>query len=365
MRITEMGASIERWWEFPAAGTTRCADEEIVPRLRCLLEESVELHEVSDVPIGAFLSGGLDSSAIVGLISRRSDKPVRTYSIGFDDAPEGYDERIFARTAAQSFSARHTELVLKGAKVAMEIPRVVRHLDQPSFDGVNTYFVSHAAKQDGVTVALSGLGADELFGGYDSYRLIPPMWRFGTAWGKLPLAVKKILMASVSPLLLFWQGISSERIRKFRRLQWVDSPVGLYALARLLCWPEEKIALYSPQLRAHFRAREADGDILELLDSMIRVGERPWSILSELEMQVYMGWRCLRDADAMSMAHSLEVRAPFVDHHIVEFVCGLPPGWEKNGGTPRNCSKRRFEASSLLRFTPEKNRASLSRWRSG
>ena len=107
---------------MPSAGTTRCADEEIVPRLRGLLEESVELHKISDVPIGAFLSGGLDSSAVVGLMSRRADKPVRTYCIGFDDAPEGYDERKYARTAAQSFSTRHLEFVVKGSKVAEELP---------------------------------------------------------------------------------------------------------------------------------------------------------------------------------------------------------------------------------------------------
>ncbi len=341
MRITKKGTSIEQWWKMPSAGTTRCADEEIVPRLRGLLEESVELHKISDVPIGAFLSGGLDSSAVVGLMSRRADKPVRTYCIGFDDAPEGYDERKYARTAAQSFSTRHLEFVVKGSKVADELPRIVRHLDQPSFDGVNTYLVSQAAKQDGVTVALSGLGGDEIFGGYDSFRLIPRWWELSRAWGKLPLTARKTLAKSLSHMLRYGSAMSSERIHKLSRLQWVESPVGLYALARLLSWPEEKSALYSPQLRAHFQEREADGDILAMLASLVRVGERPWSILSELEMQVYMGWRLLRDTDAMSMAHSLEVRAPFVDHHIVEFVCGLPPGWEKKWGHP----KRLLEAS--------------------
>ena len=322
MRITDKGASIEQWWEMPAAGTTHCADEEIVPRLRCLLEESVELHQISDVPIGAFLSGGMDSSAIVGLMSRRADKPVRTYSIGFDDAPEGYDERRYARTAAQSFSTSHLEVVLEGSKVAEELPRIVRHLDQPGFDGINTYFVSRAVKQDGVTVALSGLGADELFGGYDSFRLIPPWWRLSSKWGKFPLTARKFFVALVSLMLRFSPVMSSERIQKLHRLQWVESPVGLYAMARLLLWPEEKKALFFPQLQAHFLDRKSDEDIFEMLASLVRVAERPWSILSELEMQVYLGWRCLRDTDVMSMAHSLEVRVPFVDHRVVEFVCG-------------------------------------------
>ena len=341
IRITEREASIERWWEMPAAGTTHCADGEIVSQLRCLLEESVELHMISDVPLGVFLSGGMDSSAIVGLMSHQADKPVRTYSVGFDDAPERYDERRYARTAAQSFSTCHTEFVLKGSKLVEELPRIVRHLDQPSFDGVNTYLVSQVAKQNGVTVALSGLGADELFGGYDSFRLIPPCWRMSTTWGKLPLTARKTLVALASVMLHRSPNMPLERIEKFRRLQWVNSPLGLYALARFLLWPEEKRALYSSQFQAHFRERKADKDILAMLDSLIRVGERPWSVLSELEMQVYMGWRTLRDTDTMSMAHSLEVRVPFVDHHVVEFVYGLPPGWERRWGHP----KRLLEAS--------------------
>ena len=349
MRITERGASIERWWEMPVAGTTQCAEKEIVPRLRGLLKESVELHKISDVPVGAFLSGGLDSSAIAGLMSHQSDKPVRTYSVGFDDAPQGYDERRYARTAAQSFSTRHLEFVFKGSKVAGELPRIIRHLDQPSFDGINTYLVSQAAKQDGVTVALSGLGADELFGGYDSFRLIPPWWRLSSIWGKLPLATRKILVAPVSQMLRFSPGVSSERIQKLGRLKWVDSPIGLYGLARLLLWPEEKRVFYSPQLHAHFHERNPDREIFAMLASLLRVGESPWSALSELEMQVFLGWRTLRDTDVMSMAHSLEVRVPFIDHHVVEFVFGLAPGWEKRWGHP----KRLLEASLRDVIPPE------------
>ena len=349
MRITEKGTSIERWWEMPASGTTRCAEKEIVPRLRCLLEESVDIHQISDVPVGAFLSGGLDSSAIVGLMSRQSDKPVRTYSVGFDDAPEGYDERKFARTAAQSFSTRHQEFVFKGSKVARELPRIVRHLDQPGIDGINTYLVSQAAKEDGVTVALSGLGADELFGGYDSFRLIPRWWRLSAMWGRLPLTARKILAEPVSLMLRFSPDMSSERIQKLGRLKWVDSAIGLYGLARLLLWPEEKRVLYSPQLQACFHERKADEGLFAMLVSLVRVGERPWSMLSRLEMQVYLGWRTLRDTDVMSMAHSLEVRVPFVDHHVVEFVCGLPPGWEKKWGHP----KKLLEASLRDVIPPE------------
>ena len=349
MRIAERGVSIEQWWKFPATGTTRCADDEIIPSLRGLLEESVKLHQISDVPVGAFLSGGMDSSAIAGLMSRRADKPVRTYTVAFDDAPQGCDESRYARTASQCFFTRHKEIVIEGSKVADELPRIVSHMDQPTFDGINTYLVSQAAKRDGVTVALSGLGADELFGGYDSFRMIPPWWRLSSTWGKLPLASRKIILSPIGSLLRLGAGLSSDRVEKLHRLQWVKSPIALYALARFLVWPEEKADLYSPEFRACFHERKPDEEIFTMIASLNRVGERPWSILSELEMQVYLGWRTLRDTDVMSMAHALEVRVPFVDHQLIEFVCGLPPGWEKKWGHP----KRLLEAALRDVIPPE------------
>jgi asparagine synthase (glutamine-hydrolysing) len=324
--------AVERWWRFPQAGSSRVRDEEIVPRLRDLLEESVRLHRISDVPLGAFLSGGIDSTAVVGLMSRLLDEPVRTFSIGFETAPKGLDERAFAVEAASAFGSSHTEIVVGAQGVLEELPTIVRHIDQPSFDGVNTYLVSQAAKRGGLTVALSGLGGDELFGGYGTFRAIPRWGEVARCWGRLSPSLRRRLSAMLSYATTF----AGERNRhKAGRLRWVDSPEGLYALARFALWPEEQVALYSADLHAELEKVGDHENAMSAVRSLIEPGDRPWRTVSLLEMQTYMGWRLLRDTDAMSMAHSLEVRVPFVDHEVVEFVSGLPPGWERRWGYPK------------------------------
>jgi asparagine synthase (glutamine-hydrolysing) len=325
------GLAVERWWQFPRAGSVAVTENEIVPRVRELLEDSVRLHRISDVPIGAFLSGGVDSTAVVGLMSRVLEEPVRTFSVGFETAPKGFDERDYAGEAARAFGADHAEVVVRGSDVVRELPRLIEHLDQPSFDGVNTYLVSQAAKRGGLTVALSGLGGDEVFGGYRTFGVVPRWAEAARRWGALPPALRRAVVGTLARV-----PFTGEQSRhKVRRLQWVDSPEALYALARFTLWPEEQASLYSGDLRAQLRAANGRKDAAGILRSLVPGGEPPWRMVSLLELQTYMGWRLLRDTDAMSMAHSLEVRVPFVDHEVVEFVCGLPAGWERRWGHPK------------------------------
>jgi asparagine synthase (glutamine-hydrolysing) len=323
---------VEQWWTFPEAGSVRIGPEEIIPQLRGLLEESIRLHRISDVPVGAFLSGGIDSTAVVGLMSNLLDEPVRTFSVGFQTAPMGFDERTYTAEAAQAFGPDHTEVVVGARDVLEELPRMVEHIDQPSADGVNTYLVSRAAKRGGLTVALSGLGGDEVFGGYGTFRAIPRWGGVAHLWGRLPCSVRR----ETASMLGYVAAFAGDRNRqKAGRLWWVDSSAGLYALARFALWPEEQASLYSAGVRAYLETAGDHDNAMGVLRSLIRPGDRPWRMVSLLEMQTYMGWRLLRDTDAMSMAHSLEVRVPFVDHEVVEFVCGLPPGWERRWGHPK------------------------------
>lgn len=338
--------TVEQWWTFPEAGSVRIGAEEIIPQLRGLLEQSIRLHRISDVPVGAFLSGGIDSTAVVGLMSRLLDEPVRTFSVGFQTAPKGYDERTYAAEAAQAFGSDHTEVVVGARDVLEELPRIVERIDQPSADGVNTYLVSRAAKRGGVTVALSGLGGDEVFGGYGTFRAIPRWGGVAHLWGQLPSSLRREIAAILGYLAAF----AGDRNRqKAGRLQWVDSSAGLYALARFALWPEEQASLYSAGVRAYLETASDHDNAMGMLRSLIRSGDRPWRMVSLLEMQTYMGWRLLRDTDAMSMAHSLEVRVPFVDHEVVEFVCGLPPGWERRWGHPK-----RLLTSALRDVLPQR-----------
>ncbi|MEW5949731.1 MAG: asparagine synthase (glutamine-hydrolyzing) [Thermodesulfobacteriota bacterium] len=325
---------IKKWWFFPEPDSGRYVEKEIIAGLRDLLEESIKLHQISDVPIGAFLSGGIDSTAVVGLMSRISNRAIKTFSIGFEgDVPDKFNELASARSLARKFGAEHTEVILKAKDVRDELDNVVWFLDQPSFDGINSYFVSRAARQGGLTVALSGLGGDELFGGYGSYKTIPFLSPYIKFWGKVPACIQNSVAKTLRSTLEIFSD--SHRIRKIEGLSRVNSPAGLYALARFTLWPSDKEDLYSSFFMDVLRNVTGRIDSFALLDRYVNKRHGIWRMVMELELQAYMNWRLLRDTDVMSMAHSLEVRVPLIDHKIVEFVCRIPTGWERHLGYPK------------------------------
>jgi len=313
------------WWTMPAPGSTNVRIEDAPARLREIFDESIRLHRVADVPVGAFLSGGIDSTAVVGLMAQGQDDPVRTFSVGFADGPAHLDELGAAAEAARRFGTVHREVMVTGAEVAAQVPDMVAHVDQPSFDGLNTYLVSRAARAGGLTVALSGLGGDELFGGYDTYQVIPKYAGFARAWGVLPHAVRTGLMRMASLALRSPRHV--DRRRKLWRLADVTDAAGLYAAARLQFWPSEREAFHAAGGRR--------SDPFATFEAIARSQDRLWTTVTALEVTTFMQWRLLRDTDVMSMAHSLEVRVPLIDHEVVEFVAGLPPGWESCFGHPK------------------------------
>jgi asparagine synthase (glutamine-hydrolysing) len=330
IQISKGRAKVYRYWDLPEEGSVQCPDDEVIPRTRSLLEESIRLHQISDAPLGAFLSGGIDSTAVVGAMSRALDRPVRTFSIGFRNAPAQFQELDFARLAADRFHADHTEVIIDGQDVLDEIDRITWYLDQPSADGINSYFVSRAAHQGGLKVALSGLGGDEVFGGYGTYDFIPRWGGVARAWGQLPFSVRSL--ASRAAGLIGRAKPTGGRRHKLARLRYVDSPLTLYALTRMLLWSEERRQIYTVDARPRLGANGQSDSILE---EYIQPGGSLWHMVTQLEIRNYMGHRLLRDTDAMSMAHSLEVRVPLIDHKLVEFVVGLPSGWHKNNGQPK------------------------------
>lgn len=338
-----------KWWDFPEAGSLAVATEEIIPRFKNLLEESIRLHQLSDVPVGAFLSGGIDSTSVVGLMSQISDKPIRTFSIGFEKTVDDtFNELTLARVVSDAFQTEHTEVIINAQDVIDHISSYISFLDQPSFDGINTYFVSKAAKEGGLTVALSGLGGDELLGGYGSYQVIP---RYGNAT-RLLSVIPESLRVSASKLLSNMTALFSNgrRMNKLGRMGWVSSPVTLYALARLSMWPDEKNRIYAPQFYHVLEKQKIQhGRILEILERVPTQNKDLWSMVTQLELNAYMGWRLLRDTDVMSMAHSLEVRVPLIDHKLVEFVSGLAKGWQTTHGYPK-----KMLTTALADILPEK-----------
>lgn len=302
------------WWHLPApvhrtrtVKTRKAFNHE----LRHQLEDTIRAHRIADVPVGAFLSGGMDSSAVVGLMVRSGASNLRTFSLVFDEAE--YSEGASARLAAQAFGTVHHEEVLSGARVAADIPRLLAAYDQPTGDGVNTYYVSQAARAGGVTVALSGLGGDELFGGYPSFRDLPKLERLLLWWRRMPERFR-------GPLVERLRTFRSARARKLA--DFLASARDLHELASLQrrVLPEAvRLSLLAPEAA---RAASRLGPNHPMLDDFVgeMIGADDFQIISGWELRTYMSDVLLRDSDVFSMAHSLELRVPFVDTHLLEWL---------------------------------------------
>ena len=282
---------------------------EAVARLRSELEESVRLHLVSDVQLGVFLSGGMDSSVMVALTSRIAGDPPRTFSVVFDEP--AFSEAPHARTIAAKFRTDHSETRLNEDQLLEMLPHALASLDQPTMDGINTFVVSKAVKNAGVTVALSGLGGDELFAGYPSFQ------RALKVDAMSPLS-KRLLRAASGIGKLALNG-STQR-SKFWQLAASDcAPVDVYRITRQLFAPDYVRRLTQRERRPVRPCCESSNDVVNQI--------------AELELRGYMTNTLLRDTDAMSMAHSLEVRVPLVDVKVVEFALSLPGRWKLGNGT--------------------------------
>ena len=276
-----------------------------VMQLRALLEESIASHLVSDVPLGVFLSGGMDSSALVALMSKVSRQRPKTFSVAFDERE--LSEEQYARAVAARFQTEHCEIRLSEEKLLEVLPAAIAALDQPTMDGINTFVVAQAVKNAGVTVALSGLGGDELFAGYPSFRRA---LKFASA----TKSSKRVLRAAAGVGRAVLN--SSVRSRKFWELAGSNgSPEEIYRITRQLFAEEPWSQITGRKIGlAGAGAAIDDEDVV--------------NAISRLELHGYMANTLLRDTDAMSMAHSLEVRVPFVDVKLVEYVLSLPGEWK-------------------------------------
>ena len=296
-----------------------------VPRVRSLLEEAVRGHLIADVPLGLFLSSGLDSSAVAAFAAR-AQKGIRSFTLAFPDTP--YDEAPLARRVAEATGTQHTEVPLKGTDMLMRLNEAVFSLDQPTMDGINTYFVSWAAREVGLKVALSGLGGDELFAGYRTFSDTPRLMRLALLARFVPDAFRR----ASSPLIggLLAKGGTPDASRKARDA-WLAPNVfpHPYFFTRLLFPPSDLWRLTEPRFRNS--AVAADGVTLDptWLGWLERTADQarelePVAGISWLEMRTYMASTLLRDTDSVSMACSLEVRVPLLDTPLVEFLCALP-----------------------------------------
>ncbi len=272
--------------------------------LRSTLRESVAQHMRADVPFGAFLSGGIDSSLLVGLMSEIRTEKINTFQISFEE--EAFDERKYAQLVAKKFGTDHHEINLSANEFLKDIPSAIASIDFPSGDGPNTYAVSKAAKKAGITVAISGLGGDELFAGYPVFQYMQNIEK------SFILKLSYPLRKSASVAL---NAISSSRsLRKKAEMLGLQKAnlASAFPLVRNVWKAGELI----PRTTKHFEIENNFNFIFEKNAPLL-------NRVSAAEIESYMQHVLLRDSDQMSMAHSLEIRVPFLDHTVVELATHL------------------------------------------
>jgi len=299
--------------------------------LPAILRDVVLSHLVSDVPVGVFLSGGIDSSALVAVLSHNGVRP-STFSLVF--AEEEFNEAQYSRAVARRFDADHHEIPVSQQDMQAALPEALCAMDQPTIDGINTYLVSAKTRAAGVKVALTGLGADEMFAGYSNFRRVPKMEQFSKRWGRLPRRARRPLSASLARLT--GKGDRSRKLAEFAASS--DSAlhpdfVHPYFLARALFGAAEREMLFS--------APEGQGSQTSLdqaLQAAVAASQSldPVNRVSYLEAHFYMRNTLLRDSDFMSMAHGLELRVPFLDRALVEACFRIPGKKKLQGKSPKS-----------------------------
>jgi asparagine synthase (glutamine-hydrolysing) len=280
------------------------------------LRETVAMQLVSDVPLGVFLSGGIDSSAVAALACEAGHGRIHTVNIGFDEA--SLDESAFAAKVAAALGTAHQTLRITGEDFERLLPGALASLDQPTFDAINTYLVSRAVREAGMTVALAGTGGDELFGGYRSFVDLPRGQRIPRA-APLGFAAHLLAQAATRTALAVGEVPPQTRWGKLADVLGADDLVGLYHASYALFSSE----LYA-ELTAGLPARWEHGLSKAQAALLAPLAKGPTlHAISNLELASFIGERLLRDTDAASMAVSLEARVPLLDHVLIEKVAGL------------------------------------------
>jgi asparagine synthase (glutamine-hydrolysing) len=314
MKINNGSVNVKCWWKPEIKSSKSNSDYSAVCKdIRKLLRDAVERRLVADVPFGAFLSGGIDSSVIVGLMSEVASSPVNTFSVTFDDSE--FSESIYANQIAKKFKTIHHEIKLKPEDFLNELPNALDAMDHPSGDGPNTYVVSKATKIAGVTMALSGLGGDELFCGYDIFKRTAELE--GKKWLNLiPRGIRSAVGDSIKKKN---PGIAGEKKAAILSMDKINF-ASFYPVYRKVLL-EDQIK----KIRCHKNEfPNAVSEIVTEIEKKFSAENYLMSRVSISEITTYMQNVLLRDTDQMSMAHALEVRVPFLDYKLVEYVLNLP-----------------------------------------
>jgi asparagine synthase (glutamine-hydrolysing) len=353
-------ASFRQYWSLkPDPEAAGLGVPEAEERLLAHLREAVRLHLVSDVPLGVFLSGGIDSSTLVAMMRAVSDAPIRTFTIGYGSGNDSFNELSYARMVADRFGTEHHEEIVEPNAVEL-LPRIIQAFDEPFADSsaIPNYLVSQTARRT-VTVALAGHGGDELFGGYPRYL----GQRLGAAYDAVPRGFRSA-SASLSRLIPESSGSDNwpGRVRRFLEAG------GLQEDERYLRWlthlpPEWGDKALAPELLARAGPAKPDEDFRRLYANW--GSDDPIERAMALDIQTYLPDDLLVLGDRMSMAHSLEVRVPFCDHVLVQFAMGLPARERFRGWRLKSFLKRALRTclpSEILDRPKQGFMVPLARW---
>jgi asparagine synthase (glutamine-hydrolysing) len=324
--------TVDRYWKLSYATKRRISEDDACAELIDRLREATRLRLISDVPLGAFLSGGVDSSAVVALMAGLTGTPVKTFSIGFDE--KEYDELPYARMVAQRYGTDHHEFVVRPDAVEI-FPKLVWHYNEPFADAsaIPTYYLSQMARRH-VTVALNGDAGDENFAGYRRYVPTSNAQRFD----RLPLPLRKALGGVARSV----PGTGRTDSVMYRGRQWLrrlsDSPEGRYARRVMIFEPELKLDACEPSFLA---AAGDDGTPRLLLDAFAQSDAEEFvDSLLDVDVNYYLSDCLLVKVDIASMAHGLEGRSPMLDHEFMEFAASLPANLKLRGGTTKYILKK-------------------------
>ena len=312
--------SKQDFWRIPDRAPDPTMDEH---NLAAILEEGLRVHLASDVPLAVFLSGGVDSSVMANLAQRAAQSPIHTFTLAFEE--QELNEGPIARRIAAAIGTEHHEVVLTEARFVENLEAALDSLDQPTFDGLNAYYMSQAIRTAGFTVALSGTGGDELFGGYTSYRDLPVLQRWSRRAAWVPRGLQ-VAAATLATWPLRRSGGAVPPQTRWAKLPEMvhhgDDLLALYQLAYALFLPGFQHELLAPG----FAEVLADGLPLAMRQRVMAEtrARTPLSAISVMEQRLFLSERLLRDNDVASMASSLEQRVPLVDQVLFESVDRLP-----------------------------------------
>ncbi len=309
---------VRRYWDLDFSGSdVKQSGRDFEGQLIELLDETVNLHMISDVPVGFLLSGGLDSTAMLSFAAHKTDKPISTFTIGFS-SDSVVDERPFARLAAQRFGSKHYELSISPADFASFLPQYVWHMEEPVCEppAIALYYISKLARQH-VTVLISGEGGDEAFAGYENYRNIFWFEHMKAALGPLQKPVGQ-------GMTLLGRQLHSRVLTKYGARMGV--PFEEYYLGRTSSpfefFPRERSKFYSETMGRHVNAERSANATRQYLS---RAGD--YNLLNKMlyvDTNTWLPDELLIKADKMTMANSIELRVPLLDHKVLEFAAGLP-----------------------------------------